>query len=56
MRLPSPSASRKATQEKATYERGIAAVERKLDVVTWMVGFNLALSLGVLWTMFSARA
>ena len=45
--------ARKAAEEAASYEARLQAVERKLDVLTWMVGFNLVFTLGVLWRLLS---
>ncbi|HSX79902.1 MAG TPA: integrase [Candidatus Saccharimonadia bacterium] len=43
--------ARKAAEAVAAYDNRFAALERKLDVLTWMVSFNLILSLGVLWRL-----
>lgn len=40
--------ARKAAEEAASYEARFQSVERKLDVLTWMVGVNLVLTLGIL--------
>jgi hypothetical protein len=31
----------------------LAQIERDLDRLTWMVGFNLAMTLAVLWRVFA---
>ena len=43
--------ARKAAEAVAAYDTRFATLERKLDVLTWMVGFNLMVSLGVLWRL-----
>lgn len=47
-------AARKAAEEVAGYENRLAKVESRLDLLTWMVGFNIALTLGVLWKLLSS--
>jgi hypothetical protein len=39
----------KASEELASYETRLAGIETKLAVLVWMVGFNLAMTLAVLW-------
>ena len=39
----------KAAEELASYETRLAGIETKLAVLVWMVGFNLAMTLAVLW-------
>jgi hypothetical protein len=41
--------ARKAAEAVAGYDQRLGAIERKLDVLTWMVTFNLLLTVGVLW-------
>ena len=43
--------ARKAAEAVAAYENRFALLERKLDVLTWMVGFNLVFTLAVLWRL-----
>jgi len=45
--------ARRAAEEAASYEQRFHAVERKLDVLTWMVTFDLVLTAGVLWRVLS---
>ncbi len=45
--------ARKAAEAIAAYENRFAAIERRLDVLTWMVGFNLAMTVAILWKVFS---
>lgn len=40
--------ARKAAEAVAVYEQRLAAIERELAIVRWMVGTNLALTLAVL--------
>jgi hypothetical protein len=49
----------KAAEEVASYENRLAGVETKLvaldgkvSLLTWMVGFNLAMSATMLWHVF----
>jgi hypothetical protein len=41
----------KAAEEAASYENRIAGIETRLAVLTWMVGTNIAVSLGMLWLL-----
>ena len=45
----SPEKADKAAEELASYENRLAGIETKLAVLVWMVGFNLAMTLAVLW-------
>ena len=36
------------------YENRFARIESDLAVVKWMIGFNLAMTVAVLWKVFSA--
>ena len=47
-----PAMAQKAAEELADYERQLAAVRTDLAVLKWMVGTNVALTLGVLWKLF----
>jgi hypothetical protein len=38
----------------ASYENRFARMESDLTVLKWMVGFNLAMTVAVLWKVFSA--
>ena len=40
--------AREAAEEVAGYENRLASVESTLKLLTWMIGFNLALSIGIL--------
>jgi hypothetical protein len=42
----------KAAEELAGYETRLTGIETKLAVLVWMVGFNLAMTGGVLWRVF----
>jgi hypothetical protein len=43
----------KAAEELAGYESRLAGVDAKLALLTWMSGFNLVLTSGVLWRLLS---
>ena len=43
----------KAAEEVATYETRLASIDTRLTLLTRMAGFNLALTLAVLWRVFS---
>jgi hypothetical protein len=45
--------ARKAAEEVAGYENRLASMESRLGLLTWMVGFNIALTVGVLWKLFA---
>lgn len=56
----SPEKANRAAEEVASYENRLAGVETKLvaldgkvNLLTWMVGFNLAMTLAVLWRVFA---
>lgn len=44
----SEETARKAAEEVAAYENRLASLENKLNLLTWMVGFNLAMTAGLL--------
>lgn len=39
----------KAAEEDAGYDNRLAGIDTHLAVLTWMVGTNIVLTLGVLW-------
>lgn len=41
----------KASEELAGYENRLAGIEGRLQVLTWMVATNIAVTLGVLWLL-----
>lgn len=45
--------AKKAAEELADYERQVAAIRTDLAVLKWMVGTNIAVSLAMLWRVFS---
>lgn len=45
--------ARKAAEEVAGYENRPAAIESRLGWLTWMVGFNIAFTVGVLLKLFA---
>jgi len=47
---PEPEARKAA--EAATYDPRLAKMESRVDQLTWMVGFNLALTMAVLLKLF----
>ena len=56
----SPEKAGKAAEEVAGYENRLAGIETKLvaldgkvNLLTWMVGFNLATTVAVLWRVFA---
>lgn len=42
-----------AAEEVAAYENRLAAIESRLTLLTWMVGFLIALVIGNLWLTVS---
>jgi hypothetical protein len=56
----SESKARDAAEEAAMYEQRFAALDARMErvdgrvsLVQWMLGFNLALSVAILWKVFS---
>jgi hypothetical protein len=49
----SPEKAAKAAEEVASYENRLAGIESRLSVLTWMVTFNLAVTIAVLWRVFA---
>ncbi|MDP2832732.1 MAG: integrase [Pseudomonadota bacterium] len=45
--------ARKAAEALAAYENRFNKVESDLNLLKWMVGFNLALSAGILLKMYA---
>ena len=45
--------AREAAKAVAQYDKDIAEIKASLMLVKWMVGFNLAFTLAVLWKVFS---
>jgi hypothetical protein len=37
----------------ASYENRLHGIESRLDVLTWMVGFNMVMTAGVLWRLLA---
>jgi hypothetical protein len=48
--------AKKAAEEAAAYENRLARIEGDLSVVKWMVGFNIALVVGVLTLLLRGTA
>lgn len=44
--------ARRAAEEVASYDNRISAVEAKLTLLQWMVGFNIAVSIAILARVF----
>ena len=42
-----------AAEELAGYENRLAGIDARLTLLTWMSGFNLVLTSGVLWRLLS---
>ena len=40
--------------DDALYENRFARMEDDLGVMKWMIGFNLAMTVAILWKIFSA--
>lgn len=45
--------AKRAAEEVAGYETRLAAIEPDLALVKWMLAFNLAFSVAILWRVFS---
>jgi hypothetical protein len=41
--------ARRAAETMANYDNRLAAIDTRLTLLGWMVGTNIAISLGVLW-------
>jgi hypothetical protein len=48
-----PEKADKAAEELAGYENRLANIDARLTLLTWMIGFNLVLTSGVLWRLLS---
>ena len=42
-----------AAQALANYESRFASIDTDLVLLKWMIGFNLAFTMAVLWKLFS---
>jgi hypothetical protein len=49
----SPEKANAAAEEVATYENRLAKIDNDLGVLKWMAGFNLAMTLVILWRVFA---
>ncbi|HEX9903801.1 MAG TPA: integrase [Propylenella sp.] len=47
-------AAREAAEEVANYDSRIGRVEADLVLLKWMVGFNVAMTLAILWRVFTS--
>jgi hypothetical protein len=48
-----PAKADKAAEEVAAYENRLAGVESRLNLLTWMVGFNLAMTAAIVVKLFA---
>jgi hypothetical protein len=48
-----PEKADKAAEELAGYENRLAGIDARLTLLTWMSGFNLVLTSGILWRLLS---
>lgn len=46
--------ARKAAEALASYENRFNRIESELAVMKWMLGFNLAMTVAILWKVFAA--
>ena len=46
-----PDLDNAALRLEGRIDRGVARLDGRLDLLTWMVGFNLAATLAVLWRL-----
>lgn len=49
----SPEKAAKASEEAAGYEGRLALLETRVAGLTWMVGTNLAMTLAIMWRVFT---
>jgi hypothetical protein len=47
----SPEKANKAAEELAAYDAQLADVRSDLNLLKWMVGTNVAVTLGILWLL-----
>ena len=48
-----PDKADKAAEELASYENRLGSIESRLAVLTWMIGFNLIMTAGILWRLLA---
>ena len=46
-----PELARKAAEEVADFESRLTQIQAKLNMLQWMVGINMAMTAGVLFTL-----
>jgi hypothetical protein len=51
----SEAAADKASEEVASYDNRLASMESSLNVLKWMVGFVLALNVGILFKLLTSH-
>ena len=47
--------AREAAEEVANYDNRISKVEADLTLLKWMLGFNIAMTLAILWRVFAVE-
>jgi hypothetical protein len=50
-----PHSAREAAEEVANYDNRISNVEADLRLLKWMLGFNIAVTLAILWRVFAVE-
>jgi len=48
------NSAREAAEEVANCENRISRVEADLTLLKWMLGFNIAMTLAILWRVFAS--
>ena len=48
------SSAREAAEEVANYDNRITKVEADLTLLKWMLSFNIAMTLAILWRVFAS--
>jgi hypothetical protein len=51
----SEAKARAAARAMTNYETRISKIESKLSLLEWMLGFNLAMTVAILFRVFSSR-
>ncbi len=47
----SPDKAERASEEVATYESRLASIDGRLTLLTWLIGVELVLTVGILWRL-----
>jgi hypothetical protein len=53
--VASEAKARAAARAMTNYETRISKIESKLSLLEWMLGFNLAMTVAILFRVFSSR-